>query len=136
MPIKVETKGPLFARPTSRVIGLAFRDVADRHGPQFVKLLKAEARKDTEEFAKSIDYTIVGSGINSRLIVFASAPSAVWAEKGRKPGKQPPRVPTGETISRGPRKGQEKLDSILVGWYVRRGFPLWKARGKAWFKDK
>ncbi len=122
MSIKVETKGPLFARPTSQIIGVAFREVAGKHGPDFVKLLKAEARKDTKAFEESIDYTVVGSGISSKLVLFANSASAQWAERGRKAGKGPPLEPTGEKITRGPNKGKEKMQSILVHWVERRGW--------------
>ncbi len=121
MPIKVTAKGPLFARPTSRVISIAFREAADRHGPIFVARLKEQAPKDRKTFSDAIDYRVTGSGINSRLILFSNAPDAEWAEKGRKRGKQPPLEPTGETLTRGPNKGKPKMQSILVHWLERRG---------------
>jgi hypothetical protein len=91
MPIPYRREDNLKYPESEELIGQAVRDEFEPLGDSLVNSLNADWPEDTGKSKRSIRKRISGSGLKTRMLIFASADHAEWVEKGRPKGaKQPP----------------------------------------------
>jgi hypothetical protein len=91
LPIKFRSPDNLKDTLLEDLIGEAIQEGFEPLGDSLVNSLKAEWPEDTGKSKKSIRKRISGAGFKTRMLIYASAESYEWVEKGRPKGaKQPP----------------------------------------------
>lgn len=102
MPVTFRRKDNLKPDKTERLIGQAVKQGLQPLGNQIVQHLKAQSPKDRGGFRAGIKKRIEGSGLRTVMIIYNDSPHAVFVERGRGPGKQPP-------------------PAVIQGWVRRKG---------------
>jgi hypothetical protein len=91
MGIKYRSSDSLKHTLLEDLIGEAIEEGFESLGGKLVASLQEQSPKDTSKSAKSIRKRISGNGFKTRMLIYASAESYEWVEKGRPKGaKQPP----------------------------------------------
>ena len=89
MPVKFRRRDNLKGTEAEKRIGIAIRSGFDPLGSRLAQSLKSRAPTDRKRYQKSIRHRVTGSGLKTRMRVFAGADHAEYIEKGRPKGSFP-----------------------------------------------